>query len=218
MTKDKWSIDALEEAFDAAAGDVRDLTAGLTEQAGAWRASADSWSVTECLDHLARSNRAYLRAMQPPAEHAFRAGRRGRRPARPGWLGRWAIWTLEPPVKSLLKTKTPAVTKPRVAPPLSDALKEFLASQDEIYTFLREYADIDLGGARFHNPFVRGIRFSLLTGLHIIAAHERRHLWQAWRVRRAAELFGGQVVSGRSTGKSVNSSGRPMHKNSTLLV
>jgi hypothetical protein len=35
--------------------------------------------------------------------------------------------------------------------------------------------------------FIRGIRFSLATGLHVIAAHERRHLWQAWRVREAAE-------------------------------
>ena len=40
---------------------------------------------------------------------------------------------------------------------------------------------------RFVNPFVRGIRFSLATGLHVIAAHERRHLLQGWKVRRAAE-------------------------------
>jgi len=31
------------------------------------------------------------------------------------------------------------------------------------------------------------VRFSLATGLHVIAAHERRHLWQAWRVRANAE-------------------------------
>ena len=30
------------------------------------------------------------------------------------------------------------------------------------------------------------IRFSLATGRHVIATHERRHLWQAWRVRRIA--------------------------------
>jgi hypothetical protein len=49
---------------------------------------------------------------------------------------------------------------------------------------------------RFPNPFVRGVRFSLATGLHVIAAHERRHLWQAWRARRAAERGGpnGAVV------------------------
>jgi hypothetical protein len=48
-------------------------------------------------------------------------------------------------------------------------------------------AALDLAGIRFVNPFLPGVRFSLATGLHVIAAHERRHLWQAWRVRRAAE-------------------------------
>jgi hypothetical protein len=32
---------------------------------------------------------------------------------------------------------------------------------------------------------VPGVRFSLATGLHIIAAHDRRHLQQGWRVRRS---------------------------------
>jgi hypothetical protein len=62
----------------------------------------------------------------------------------------------------------------------------FLASQEAVRTFLRTYAGIDLAGTRFRNPFVRWIRFSLATGLHVIAAHERRHLWQAQRVRDAA--------------------------------
>jgi hypothetical protein len=63
----------------------------------------------------------------------------------------------------------------------------FLASQAMVRAFLQTYADIDLAGVRFPNPFIRGVRFSLATGLHVIAAHERRHLWQAWRVRQAAE-------------------------------
>ena len=54
------------------------------------------------------------------------------------------------------------------------------------------YADIDLAGVRFANPFIRGVRFSLATGLHVIAAHERRHLWQAWNVRRAEERARGR--------------------------
>jgi hypothetical protein len=33
--------------------------------------------------------------------------------------------------------------------------------------------------------FIRGIRFRLATGLHVTAAHDRRHLWQAWNVRNA---------------------------------
>jgi DinB superfamily len=97
------------------------------------------------------------------------------------------VRTLEPPARPLFKTKAPQTIRPRTAPALADAAAQFLASQEEVRTFLRTYADIDLAGVRFPNPFVRGVRFSLATGLHVIAAHERRHLWQAWRVRRAAE-------------------------------
>ena len=83
--------------------------------------------------------------------------------------------------------KAPGKIRPRPSPPLGDAMEAFMASQRDVVTFLRAYADIDLAGVRFPNPFIAGLRFSLATGLHVLAAHERRHLWQAWRVRRDAE-------------------------------
>ena len=79
----------------------------------------------------------------------------------------------------------PRVSTPRISPPLADSLEAFLESQDKARAFIRASADLDLTGTKFVNPFVRGIRFSLATGLHVIAAHDRRHLWQAWNVRAA---------------------------------
>jgi hypothetical protein len=175
---------ALEEALNAAERDARALASGLTEEQGAWRSGPGSWSVAECLDHLAIANRVYLRAMQPSAERALAAGRRRRRPAKPGLIGGLFVRALEPPVKS--RGKAPQSIRPRSSPALADALNQFLASQEEVRTFLRRYADIDLAGVRFPNPFIRGVRFSLATGVHVIPAHERRHLWQAWRVREAS--------------------------------
>jgi hypothetical protein len=125
--------------------------------------------------------------MRPPAERALTQGRRRRRPARPGLIGRWFVWSLEPPVNPRLKGRAPEAIRPRPGPSLADAQAQFLASHAEVRAFLRRYAGTDLAGVRFANPFVRGVRFSLATGLHVIAAHERRHLWQARRVRHAAE-------------------------------
>jgi hypothetical protein len=175
----------LDEALDAADRDARAVVDGLSEERGTWREHPGSWSVAECLDHLATANRVYIAAMRPPAERAIRDGRRRRGPAQPGLFGRWFVGTLEPPVKR--KMKAPRKIRPRPSPPLADSMAAFLASQDEVRAFLRTCADIDLNGVRFPNPFVRIIRFSLATGLHVIPAHDRRHLWQAWRVRRAAE-------------------------------
>ena len=135
--------------------------------------------------YLAISNRVYVSAMRPAAEHARAHGLGRRGPADPGVLGRWFVWSLEPPVKAFLKTTAVAIIQPRTSPPLHDALAQFLASHREVANFLRTYAAIDLAGVLFPNPFIKGIRFSLATGLHAVAAHERRHLWQAGRVRRA---------------------------------
>jgi rhodanese-related sulfurtransferase len=104
----------------------------------------------------------------------------------------------EPPVKPRFKMKAPKKIVPRASPALSDAAAQFLASQDDVRAFLKTYADVDLAGVRFTNPFIRGVRFSLATGLHVIAAHERRHLWQAWNVRRAEERVRGQRTEGPS--------------------
>jgi hypothetical protein len=187
MKASEPDIKDLKDQLDAADRDAQALVADLNEERGGWRAEADSWSVAECLDHLATANRVYLNAMKEPAIRARERGRVRRGPAKPGFVGRWFARTMEPPVKMRFRMKAPRLIKPRTAPPLADAFAGFRTSQDEVRAFLLEYADLDLAGVRFPNPFVRGIRFSLATGLHVITAHQRRHLWQAWRVRRAAE-------------------------------
>ena len=183
-------VAGLQGQLDAAAVEADALVAGLAEEDGAWRAEAGSWSVAECLDHLATSNRVYLSAMREPAHRARTRGRYRWRPARPGWVGRCFVSSLEPPARWWSRLKAPRIIRPRAAPPLAEAYASFVASQAEVRAFLRACADLDLAGVRFPNPLVRGIRFSLATGLHVIAAHERRHLWQAWRIRRAMERAG----------------------------
>lgn len=178
-------IALLESHLDAVECDAQALVSGLTDALGAWRAAADSWSVAECLDHLATANTVYLSAMKESAVRARARGRRRRGPATPGIIGRWFVRALEPPVRR--KSRAPRNIQPRIAPPLADAFAAFIASHDRVRAFLRENADLDLAGVRFPNPLVPGVRFSLATGLHVITAHERRHLWQAWRVRQAAE-------------------------------
>ena len=177
---------ALQDAFDAAERDAGALVADLGEEPGTWRAEPTSWSVAECLDHLATANRVYLRAMEPAGERALVRGRLRRGPAEPGLIGRLVVRSFEPPVKRFLRLRAPKRIRPRAGPGLADAAGAFVASQEEIRAFLRRYGEIDLAGVTFPNPFIRGVRFSLATGLHILAAHERRHLVQAARAKQAA--------------------------------
>lgn len=180
-------LDALDQVLTANGHDARALAAGLSETDALWRPDPTSWNVAECIDHLATANRVYLVAMEPPAARALADRRLRRRPALPGVIGGWFVRTLEPSDRTR-KTTAPKKIRPRTSPALSDALAAFLTSHEDARRFLQKYADIDLASVRFPNPFVRGIRFSLATGLHVIAVHERRHLKQGWRVRQAALL------------------------------
>jgi len=73
MTENEFfapEIRDLDDALGAIDGEARALVAGLSESNGAWRATPSSWSIAECLDHLAHANRVYLAAMEPAASRA----------------------------------------------------------------------------------------------------------------------------------------------------
>ena len=180
-------LQKLGKELDAAQDDATALVEGVDAAGGAWRREPGSWSIAECLDHLATANRVYLRVMQPAAEQARQRGRLRRGPALPGILGRLFIRWMEPPVRPRMRGKAPRLIRPREQPPLETAYADFLQQQDQVRAFIAAYADVDLAGVTFPNPFVGGLRWSLATGLHVITSHERRHLWQAWNVRRAME-------------------------------
>jgi len=180
-------IRKLEDQYDANERDARLLVSGLSDKHGTWHAEAGSWSVAECLEHLAITNRIYVETMRVPATQALKSGRRGTGRVSPGPFGRLMCYSLEPPIKPRLKGKAPAIIQPRISVSLADAFSSFTTSQADLHAFVQEYADIDLSGVLFANPFIKWLRLSLASGLHVIAAHERRHLWQGWNVRRAAE-------------------------------
>ena len=182
-------IASLYTQFDAIESDARALVSGLSEEHGRWHPAPEAWSVAECLDHLATANRVYLEAMRPPAEAGLERGRMRRGRALPGFVGRWFVATMEPPVKPRLKGKAPRIIRPRAEPALADAFERFIESHEDARVFLDRFKDIDLARIRFPNPFVRGLRFSLATGVNVIAAHDRRHLWQAWNVRREVQAL-----------------------------
>ena len=139
----------LEAALEANERDARSLAGELTENLGTWRSEPGSWSVAECLDHLATANRVYVHAMQAPAERAVAQQRMRRGPARPGLIGGWFVRTFEPPVKTTFRGKAPRLIRPRISPGLADAFGAFLASQDDVRRFLDRYSGIDLAGVHF---------------------------------------------------------------------
>jgi hypothetical protein len=126
---------------------------------------------------MAHTNRVYLGALESAASRAHS----GHRPVQPaGWFSRFFLRKAEPPVS--LKIKAPKNIRPSASISKSDALSGFTNSNQQVREFITRTASLDLCGVRFRNPFIRGLNFTVATGLLVIAAHNRRHLWQMQQV------------------------------------
>ena len=53
---------------------------------------------------------------------------------------------------------------------------------------ISDSADLDVNRATFKNPFLSVIKVRVGTALRLIAAHDRRHLWQADQVKKAPDF------------------------------
>jgi hypothetical protein len=150
----------------------------LTEDQATWKPDKGRrWSVAQCIDHTVATNSQYLAALRLSVEYA----RLGHRPLKAGgWFSEFFLRKTEPPVS--LKVKAPAKITPRPTILPAEALKNFSESNEDIRDFVRATSHLDLCSVRFTNPFIPILRFTVATGLLIIAAHTRRHLWQAERL------------------------------------
>lgn len=174
----------LLDAIDAADHRGAAIAARVTDEELQWKPDQGrAWSIAECLDHLATINAIYLRAIRDGVESARRRGWRRRGPAQPGFIGRKFVALLEPPVTR--KLRAPEGALPRPMRSRDEILRDYHAAHDEARRLIADCADIDAARATFRNPFVRWIRFSIATGLHVVPAHDRRHLWQAEQVEKA---------------------------------
>jgi hypothetical protein len=126
-----------------------------------------------------------MAAIEGAVGEARRAGLARRGPIASSWAGRTFLAALEPPPR--LRVPSPL----RARPPLDRRHKaeiwpEFVRFHAHTRASIATMGDVDLNAAMFRNPFAgRMIRMRAGTALRIIAAHDRRHVWQAWRVRGA---------------------------------
>ena len=171
-------IDAADRLGETIAGQV-------TDQQFNWRPrEGQGWSIAQCLDHLAVINAFYSKPIQQAVDDARARGWTRQGPAAPGFFGRRFIASQEPPVKR--RFRAPGSVQPA---PASRSREEILGAYHDAHTLVRRLiasaAEVDVNRATLPNPFLSIIRMRVSTGLLVLAAHDRRHLWQAEQVRMA---------------------------------
>ena len=160
---------------------ARELVDGLSPAQLAARPAPESWSVAECIEHLTLTNRPFPALLRGVYDEARRGGLVGDGPFKTDLMGRLLVWTIEPPAR--LKVKARAPFQPVDVGDPGRVLPAFLELQEEIKACVREAAGLRLDKVKIPSPVDARVKYNAYAGLRIIAAHERRHLWQASRAR-----------------------------------
>jgi DinB superfamily len=161
------------------------LVSGLDDIALNWQPDTKGWSIAQCLDHLVIMNGLYAKALVAAIDNNCSQLKPRKAPIHAsGWLARLLIKFEEPPPK----LKLPAPRK--ISPPsqlTSAILVQFEAVQNLLIEFVHKWGEADLGDLRMRDPLFP-LHLPADTLLLIIAAHNRRHLWQAEQVRKHADF------------------------------
>jgi len=175
----------LTSELDAADARAVALARGLSVAQLNWKPRADVWSVGQCLEHLCIANEVYVHPMAeslggPPAGPVDEIT--------PGWFGRWFIRRYIEPTTQRTRARAPRKITPAAVQIDPSILDRFIASNRAVRDIIGRAQGLDVNRVRFRNPYVPGIRFTVGTGLQIIARHNHRHLLQAERVIEVSDF------------------------------
>jgi DinB family protein len=178
-------LEAARGQFEATEREARALAGSLSEAEFNWQPAPGSWSIGQCLQHLATGTDEVLPAIDRAIASARDHHWMSQGPVRYGLFARMMVTSMEPPVKWRMKTN-------RIFEPTRESLRrdailaELTASRDRILERVRQSVGLNIRRAIVVSPVSRLIRVPLGAYLAFLAAHDRRHLWQAHQVREAS--------------------------------
>lgn len=180
------AVERLRAQFDQLSADAAALAAPLDDEQFNWQPAPGVWSIAQCIEHLNVTTRLYLPKLDEGIAEAIRRGLYGEGPFTYNWIGRFLVFSLEPPPR--FRLKAPKAFQPVPFRARQDVLAAFRAYQKQYVDRLRQASGLDLARARVSSPTAAWIRMPLGSGFALMAAHERRHLWQARNVLARAEF------------------------------
>lgn len=167
--------------------DLTQLATALTEAQFHAPSRTGGWSIGHSIEHLVLTGRAFVphwdSALRKTSQNGFHAGS-----CRYPWWRRRVLDLVEHP--SRLKQKAPAACVPCSRHAISETVGRFVAMHQEMARRLAACGRLDAGEAKVQSPFFSWLRYPLGFSFDLVLAHERRHLRQAWLVRR-------QLLDGR---------------------
>jgi DinB superfamily len=161
--------------------DAVELTASLDDAQFNWRPARGKWSISECLSHLNLVNGIDMPILTEEIERNRAAGLTSKGPFRYGFVSRWFARSMEPGAG--FKFSAPKQYKPPSEQPKEKVVAEFISIHDRLLELIAKSNGLDLAGVKVPTVIPR-IKMSLGQRFALLGAHDRRHLHQAWDVRK----------------------------------
>lgn len=143
------------------------------------RPGANAWSAAECMEHVALTNSQYLTAIKTALTSTDEgAVSNAQLLTTAGWFSAFFLKSIGPEAKIKIKARK------KIRPSTVDArqaLQRLQETHHQIRKLLSSDPQPNLNRVRFKNPFVPAFRFTVATGVLVMAAHGHRHLLQAER-------------------------------------
>jgi hypothetical protein len=158
-----------------------EIAAGLSHAEFNWHPVPGAWSIAECLAHLNVIDEQYAGKIRQSVVKARQSGVTGPGPFRLGWLETRFVRFLEPPYK--LRFKSPKQFRPQPEHSVERVLEDWRRTRVELLQLANNAKGLDLKRVRVASPASDLISLSLMGAFAVAAAHDRRHLWQAGRIR-----------------------------------
>ena len=177
-------IDDFRKQFEQISADADALVTPLGQEQFVWKPGPNRWSIAECLEHMNATARAYLPAIDEGIADAIRHGAYAEGPFQYNLIGRIFSRLLEPPAR--FRMRAPIDKQPGPERPKRETLAGFRAYQVQYVDRLRQANGIDLSRSCVRSPLASWIRIPLGSAFASMAAHERRHLWQARKITEMA--------------------------------
>jgi hypothetical protein len=166
-------IASLLEQIDSVTRKAEKLVHGRSNEDLTWKPEPGTWSIAECLDHLAQTTQAFLAPISQAVAEA--PALTSDRSLRTGTLARLFIRNLEPPYRLRFKVL------PQLTPCHHDfrsAWTGFLTSQSSLQELVRSATGLAIDRVKIKSPVYARIAYNIYGALRMLAAHQRRHLWQ----------------------------------------
>ena len=182
MSNPSVQVDTLIRELQVSSVRAQKLFAERTAEQLLHKPDERGWSAAECLEHLNLTNRSYLSRLEPILAHLRSRNVLAVKPFRLNCNAAVLKYWLEPP--SRLRLPTSARFQPlRVQDPVA-SLHDFCALHLKLVGLLESSRGLALDQAMLASPFAKSMKYSAYSAFALIAAHNRRHLWQAERASR----------------------------------